>query len=240
MTNQKLAMVTGGAKRVGKAVCLHLALQGFDIVLHYHSSSTEANKTAAEIKVLGSNVYLVQADLGNETEIKSMFEQVSRIGVLNVLINAASTMPKTKLLEPSQDRFAETLNINLYAPWKCAVLAAKLMSNGGSIINFSDVGAHKLWTAYPEYVFSKNGVEILTRMLAKKLAPSVRVNAIAPGLLMKADSMPIGEWDRLKRKVPLQRSVPIEDLLASIDFLLGNEYVTGEILDLSGGDQVAR
>lgn len=235
-----LAMVTGGAKRVGREICLHLAKQGFDIILHYRHSETEAVSTRQELVDLGANVTVVQADLTVDAEIRRLFADISNKRPLKLLVNTASNMPRTNILEPDYDTFSKTLAINLYAPWLCSSLAAETMIEGGLILNFSDVGTRKLWTAYPEYIFAKNSVEILTRMHAKKLAPRIRVNAIAPGMLMKADDITNEEWERLVAKAPLKHGVPIKDLLASIDFLLRNKYVTGEIIDLSSGYQVSR
>ncbi len=129
----------------------------------------------------------------------------------------------------------EALDVNLRAPFLCAREAAARMSAGGLIVNINDVGARKSWSRYPAYAVSKAGLEALTRILARALAPSIRVNAIAPGLVLPSGSLPEAEWTRLVDRIPLKRPAATEEIASALEFLLKNEYVTGQTLVVDGG-----
>jgi NAD(P)-dependent dehydrogenase (short-subunit alcohol dehydrogenase family) len=132
-----------------------------------------------------------------------------------------------------------TLNLNLRAPWLCAREAARIMPPGSCIINISDAGTSKVWTGYPAYAVSKAGLETLTRLLAKMLAPGIRVNAVAPGLILPAPDVPPEQWQRLVQKLPLKREGRVENLVQAVAFLLDNEYITGQIIAVDGGYQLS-
>jgi pteridine reductase len=133
------------------------------------------------------------------------------------------------------DDFDSEMALNLRAPLLCAQYASSRMDAGGLIINISDVGATKTWSGYPTYVMSKAGVESLTRLLARSLAPNIRVNAIAPGFVYPSKSLPDGEWEKLVAKIPLRRAAKAEEITGAIDFLLKNEYITGQTIVVDGG-----
>ena len=109
------------------------------------------------------------------------------------------------------------------------------MTHGGLIVNVTDVGAHKTWSRYPSYSVSKAGLEVLTKILARSFAPSIRVNAIAPGLVLQSDLVSSDDWDHLVERLPLKRAATVEEVAAAIEFLLSNEYVTGQTLVIDGG-----
>jgi NAD(P)-dependent dehydrogenase (short-subunit alcohol dehydrogenase family) len=127
------------------------------------------------------------------------------------------------------------LDLNLRAPFLCAQEAVKRMTHGGLIINVSDVGAQKTWSRYPSYSVSKAGLESLTKTLARSFAPLVRVNAIAPGLVLKSDLVSNDEWNRLVERIPLKRSATVEEVASALEFLLMNEYITGQTIVVDGG-----
>jgi len=235
-----LAVVTGAAHRVGRGIALALAEKGYAIGLHYHRSREQALDTAAEIESLGVPVHLLPADLRQEGEITAMFQAVAALpGVqLRVLVNSAGVMDRGDLREMRAEEWDATLDLNLRAPWLCAREAAPLMAAGGSVINITDSGAHRAWTGYPAYIVSKAGLESLTRLLARSLAPAVRVNAVAPGLILRSETVSEEEWQRLARRIPLQRAGSLVPITQAVLFLVENEYITGQTIVVDGGYQL--
>jgi NAD(P)-dependent dehydrogenase (short-subunit alcohol dehydrogenase family) len=227
-----LALVTGAAHRLGKAFALTLARQGFDIVLHYHRSADAAHQTQAEIEAVGSRVILTQADLTDPAQIESL---VSALDSLDVLINSAALMPAGKVETLTVENWDTALDLNLRAPFLLARECAKKMTGGGLIVNVTDVGAQKAWSRYPSYTVSKAALESLTKILARALAPTVRVNAIAPGFVLQSDIVTDEEWQRLINRIPLKRAAQPEEVASALEFLLKNEYITGQTIVVDGG-----
>ncbi len=227
-----LALVTGGAHRLGKAFALTLARLGYDIVLHYHSSSDEALQTKAEIESLSRSVILAQADLTNPQQIHSL---VSNLHSLHVLVNSAAFMPSGNVDGLTLENWDSALDLNLRAPFLLAQECAKKMTDGGLIVNITDVGAQKAWSRYPSYTVSKAALESLTKILARALAPKIRVNAIAPGFVLQSDIVPAEEWDRLIGRIPLKRPARTEEITSALEFLLQNQYITGQTIVVDGG-----
>jgi len=240
MDGHPCALVTGAARRLGKAFALALARQGYAILLHYHTSIEEAGQTAEEISSLGVPVYPVRADLSTVDGISDLFSALdtrfpSPVNSFRVLVNSASVMPKKDLRNLSAEDWDSTLNMNLRAPFLLGQAAAKRMTSGGLIVNISDIGAHKLWTGYPAYVVSKSALETLTRLMAKTYAPSIRVNAIAPGLVLPSENVTPEEWEKLVQRLPLQRPASVEEVVSALEFLLKNESITGQTIGVDGG-----
>jgi NAD(P)-dependent dehydrogenase (short-subunit alcohol dehydrogenase family) len=227
-----LALVTGAAHRLGKAFAMTLARQGFDILLHYHQSRDEALQTKTELESVGIRVTLVQADLTDPEQISSLIAQIDS---LHVLVNSAAFMPAGDVGELSIENWDTSLDLNLRAPFLLARQASQKMGPGGLIVNITDVGAHKAWSRYPSYTVSKAALESLTRILARGLAPKIRVNAIAPGLVLQSEIVPADEWERLINRVPLKRAAQPEEIASVLEFLLMNEYITGQTIVVDGG-----
>ena len=227
-----LALVTGAAHRLGKVFALTLARQGFDILLHYHRSRDEALLAKAEIESVGRNVTLAQADLTDPSQIPTL---LSNIENLSVLVNSAAYMPAGNMDALSLENWDTTLDLNLWAPFLLAQEASKNMTNGGLIVNISDVGAQKAWSRYASYTVSKAALDSLTRILARALAPEIRVNAIAPGFVLQSDIVPAEEWERLIKRVPLKRPARTEEIASALEFLLKNGYITGQTIVVDGG-----
>jgi pteridine reductase len=226
------ALVTGAAHRLGRAFALTLARQGFDILLHYHQSSGAALQTQAEIESVGSRVVLSQADLTDPAQIQSL---ISSLDSLKVLVNSAAFMPSGNVGALTVENWDTALDLNLRAPFLLAQECAKKMTTGGLIVNITDVGAQKAWSRYPSYTVSKAALESLTRILARALAPNIRVNAIAPGLVLQSDIISDEEWRRLINRVPLKRPARTEEIASALEFLLRNEYITGQTIVVDGG-----
>ena len=231
-TTRPLALVTGAAHRLGKAFALTLARLGYDIILHYHSSSDEALQTKLEIESLSRRAILTQADLTQSNEIHSL---VSTLQSLDVLVNSAAFMPGGTVNALTLENWDTALDLNLRAPFLLAQECSKKMTDGGLIVNISDVGAQKAWSKYPAYTVSKAALESLTKILARALAPKIRVNAIAPGFVLPSDIVSAEEWERLAGRIPLKRPARTDEITSALEFLLHNQYVTGQTIVVDGG-----
>ncbi len=253
-----LALVTGAARRIGRAIAVELARQGFAIGLHYFHAGDAADQVAAQLAESGVPAYLLPADLADPLQVEDLFARVARLPhPLRVLVNSAAVMPHGDVRDMPVEQWDSVFDLNLRAPWLCARAAARLMegtrgdqpagggspaggdnSTGGVIINITDSGASKSWTGYAAYVTSKSALETLTRLLARALAPAVRVNAVAPGLILPAPELPPEQWQRLVSRLPLQASGQPEDVARAVVFFIQNPYITGQVLAVDGGYQL--
>lgn len=244
MAEFPLAIVTGGAHRLGRAFALTLAYQGYAVLVHYHRSAQLMNRTVTEIKSFGVPAYSVQADLTQVEQVESLFVLVdsllsqpqAQLRRLAVLVNSAAVMPRGNAQTLPVADWDTALDLNLRAPFLCAQQAAKRMTNdGGLIVNVSDTGAEKAWSRFPSYTVSKAALESLTRVLARSLAPGIRVNAIAPGLVLPSENVSPEEWENLIQRLPLKRAATTEEVASALEFLIKNEYVTGQTIVVDGG-----
>jgi pteridine reductase len=237
-----LALVTGAAHRVGKAFACSLAHQGYAIALHYHSSLEKALVTAEEIRAVGVPVFPIQADLTDDTQIQALFATIdsllaapaSQLDTFSVLVNSAAVMQRANARTLPIAEFDSLMAVNLRAPFLLAQRAFQRMKSG-LIVNISDVAAHKVWSSYPAYTVSKAGLESLTKILAVSFAPRVRVNAIAPGLVMPNEGFPVEDWERLVTRLPIKRAAFLDEITGALDFMLKNEYITGQTITVDGG-----
>jgi len=235
MDGQPLALVTGASHRLGKTFALTLAQRGFAILLHHHRTADEGD-TADEIRALGIPVYLAQADLTDDANLLSLLSTLDSLPHhLKVLVNSASVMQRRDIRDTSAEDWDATFALNLRAPFLLAQQAAKRMEVGGLIVNITDAGVKKLWTNYPAYVVSKSALETLTSLLAKAYAPGIRVNAIAPGLVLPSDYVTTEEWKKLVERLPLKRPVSLNEVAAALEFLIDNPSVTGQTVVVDGG-----
>jgi NAD(P)-dependent dehydrogenase (short-subunit alcohol dehydrogenase family) len=237
-----LALVTGGAKRLGKAFALSLARMGYSIALHYNASADEAQQTKREIESLGVSAHLLQADLTDPNQIQQLFAHSAfRVphSAFRILVNSAAIMPVENPRELELKDWNAALDLNLRAPFLLAQESAKRMDKGGLIVNVTDVGAQKAWTRYPSYAVSKAGLEALTKLLARALAPHIRVNAVAPGLVLPSAVVTDEQWDKLVERIPLQRAATLDEVTSALEFLVKNEYITGQTIVVDGGYSLA-
>ena len=232
----QVALVTGSAKRLGRAVALRLAEEGADVVIHYRSSKEEAEDAVREVEQLGRRALAIAANLENISEIKRLFDQAAKkVGRLDILVNSAANFLHTEFASTSEQTWDASLDTNLKGPFFCAQAAAPLLKqNRGVIINFADVGGILSWTGYIPHCVSKAGVIMLTRCLAKDLAPEIRVNAIAPGTITMPGDAPEFEADYIKR-APLRRSGRPADVSDAVLFLVHSTFITGQVLVIDGG-----
>jgi len=238
-----LALVTGGGHRLGRALALALARRGYAVLVHFHHSEEEANVTTEEIRELGVPAFRFRADLADTAQVESLLSHLDSIAndasnhllPLRVLVNSAALMARGDARTLTAAEWDATLALNLRAPFLLSQAAARRMSDGGLIINVTDVGAQKAWSGFPAYTVSKAGLESLTRVLARSFAPSIRVNAIAPGLVLPSAGLPTEDWYRLTSKAPLKRPASPEEIASALEFLLKNEYITGQTITVDGG-----
>ena len=241
--NNKVALVTGGAHRVGKAIALELARAGAHVIVHYHSAGAAVTQTVAEIEALGVRALPVQADLSTAAGIEALFAATAAaFGGLDVLVNSAASMEASDVLTVTREAWQRVLDLNLTAPFFCAQAAARLMAGragGGAIVNIGDLAGRQPWAKYPAHSVSKAGVEMVTKVLAKALAPEIRVNAVAPGPVMKPDDWDDARWARSGDHTLLKRPGSGYDVARAVLFLLEAEYITGETLVVDGGRLIA-
>ena len=232
----QVALVTGSAKRLGRAVALRLAEEGADVVIHYRASAEDAQSAVAEIERLGRRGCAIAADLANVAEIKRLFDEtVKQFGRLDILVNSAANFLPSSIISTTEEVWDASLDTNVKAPFFCAQAAAPLLRRTkGTIINFADTGGLLGWPGYIAHSVSKAGVVMLTKVLAKVLAPEVRVNAIAPGTITMPGDPPEWEADFIKL-APLRRTGAPSDIADAVVFLIHSKFMTGQVLVVDGG-----
>jgi pteridine reductase len=232
----RVALVTGSGKRLGRAVAIGLAEQGADVVIHYRSSEAEAREAVAEIEKLGRRSVALQADLAQISELPQLFQKVqANFGRLDILVNSAANFLQTEFASTTEKVWDASLDTNLKAVFFCCQAAAPLLKkSNGAIINFADIGGIQGWPGFIPHSISKAGIIMLTRCLAKELAPEVRVNAIAPGTITMPGDLPELEADFVKL-APLHRSGRPNDIVAAVSYLAAAGFVTGQVLVVDGG-----
>lgn len=243
---RKTAIVTGGAKRVGKEIVLLLSRIGYDIVLLYYRSEVEAKETSEEVKRNGRRCEIYSYDLSNVEGIPSFFQQLyEKIeGELQLLVNNASIFKRNRLQETSPEALQKLYAVNFMAPYILSGCFFHHAKQPASIINILDSKAVKNGSQYSAYTLSKRSLLELTKQSAVEFAPFVRVNGIAPGLILPQDGTQIGTdlnaFQRMAENTLLKRGGEVKELLLAIEFLLENQYVTGQILFIDGGQHAVR
>lgn len=237
----KVVLITGGAKRVGAAICRRLHAAGANLMLHYRASAGEARLLQAELNGARANsVALIQADLLDVAKLPSLVDQtVMRFGRIDALVNNASSFFATPVGEIQPSHWEDLVGTNVRAPLFLSQAAAgPLRKSQGAIVNVTDIHAERPMRHYVVYSVAKAALTGLTRSLARELAPDVRVNAVAPGPVLWPED---GSFDELSRQriisnTPLKREGSPEDIAGAVHFLLAEApYVTGVTLDVDGG-----
>lgn len=237
----KKALVTGGARRVGKVIALALAKKGAEIVLHYHRSKEEALVTQSEIKALGVHCHLVQADLAQPEHVERLTREMAANQINpDILVNSASIFYRTPLETATERDWDTFMDTNLKSYFLLSRLLGLRMKNagGGKIINIADWSGFRPYRDYAPYCASKGGLITLTKALARDLAPTVTVNAVAPGPVMMPEDMSEAEKEKIAEKTALGRWGKPEDVASAVLFLLENEYMTGAVLVVDGGRSI--
>lgn len=235
----KVALVTGSARRVGRAIALELAHAGCDLAIHYHQSQREAEDLRGMIHGLNRRAVIICGDLGDARTPDSLVGEVHRnLGRLDVLVNSASTFDKRPLSESDEAFWLRTLQVNLLAPALLARAAAPLMqaSGSGRIVNLGDTLAERPPAGFAAYCTSKAALQGLTRALAIELAPMITVNAVAPGIAEFPESYDEATRQRHIGKVPLKRAGTPEEVARLVRWLVAEgDYISGQVIAIDGG-----
>ncbi len=237
------ALITGAARRIGACIARQLHHQGYDLILHYRTSATEANTLSQELNAQrADSCTCLKADLNDMQAVEELATQVRQQGRLDLLVNNASSFFPTPVDTAAQDDWDLLINSNLRGPFFLSrALAPLLTESQGCIINLVDVHADRGLKGYPIYSIAKAGVRMMTTSLARELAPEVRVNGVSPGAILwpEADA----ELDHEARqailsKVPLERTGRPEDIAEAVAFLASAGYITGQVLAVDGGRSI--
>ena len=239
----KIALITGSSKGIGKATALLFAKEGAKIVVNYFSSEKEAFAVVDEIKKIGSDAIAIKCDVSKETDVKKMVQKIiDKFGKIDILVNNAGIVFDVPFFDRSVEQWKKTLDVNLLGTFLCSKYVSQQMlkTNGGKIINISSTnGINSFSPAAMDYDSSKAGIIILTRDLAKELAPKIQVNSIAPGWVdteMNKD-LPKDFVEEETAKIYLKRFAKPEEIAKAILFFASDEasYITGSILKVDGG-----
>lgn len=241
MNRTAWVLVTGGAKRIGAFLNQEFAKSGKNIVLHYNQSETAALALKVQLEALNIKVVLWQANLNDPATIKQRFETLlTQVPHIELLINNASVFEQASLLESTLEQIQSNFNIHLTSPW-LLIQALVKQNKPCQIINISDANLSHLYTSKSAYFISKKAQETLTQLAAIECAPTVRVNAIAPGFVLDATDAPstqVSTKIETKDINILQRKVPLADLYSAIEFLSKNNSITGQTLQIDGGSHL--
>lgn len=245
-SSNPVVLITGGARRIGACIARRLHSLGYNIALHHRNSAQEATALAEDLnQVRANSVVTVYADLNQLGDIKSLVDAaVAHWGRLDAVINNASSFYPTPLGSVTQEQWDDLLNSNLKAPFFIAQAAANaLQVNHGCLINIADIYADRPLKDHPVYCAAKAGNVMLTKSLARELAPNVRVNGIAPGAILwpeqddeQDDGQQQTKQQDMLKQIPLARQGNPEDIAKAVEFLLAQApYITGQIITVDGG-----
>jgi len=238
----RTALVTGAARRVGRAIALALAGRGMDIVVHYNRSEGEARATVDAIERLGRRAVALQADLAQPEEVEGLAERaIKAFGKIDVLVNSAALFYRTPLEKLTAQDWEQFLRVNLTGPFLLARrLGLQMRRRGeGKIINIADVAGIASWSDFLPYSVSKAALIAMTQGLAKALAPEVQVNAVAPGSVLLPEEYGDKEREAIIRATPLRRIGDPSDVANTVLFLLeGSDFITGQVVVVDGGRSV--
>ncbi len=238
----RVALVTGGAHRVGEALTRALATAGMRVAVHYNAAAAEADRIIAELRDAGVDAASFQSDLARADAPAELIAAVTtHFGSLDLLVNSAAVMWRTALDEVTTDRWDAMFALNLRAPFFLAQAARPwLAARQGAIVNIADLAAFETWPAYIPHSISKAGLVQMTRALAHALAPDVRVNAIAPGAVLLPEGWSAEGTQHLIDSTPLHRLGSPTDVAEALLYLARADYVTGETIVVDGGRHVRR
>ncbi|MBA3443300.1 MAG: SDR family oxidoreductase [Gemmatimonadales bacterium] len=234
----RVALVTGAGRRLGRAMARALADRGMTVAIHHHASSRGALELKKEILDQGGRAVCFEADLTDAQEARALPTRVvEEFGQLDVLVNSAAVMQRLSFEDTTPENWDSILDLNLRAVFFCTQGAASaLRAAGGRVVNLADLAGLEPWPGFAAHSVSKAGVVMLTKVLARSLAPEVTVNAIAPGAVLVPEEYDAAERERLARATPLRRIGTPSDAISALLYLLeGGDFVTGEILVVDGG-----
>ncbi len=232
------ALVTGAGRRVGQAIAIGLARAGCDVAVHYHGSASGAEQTARAIRGAGRRAELLQADLNDPQAARGLADQAARVlKRLDVLVNSAAIMVRQPVEEVTPESWDATLDLNLRATFFVSQGAIPHLRRAkGKIVNIADLAGLEPWPAYVPHCVSKAGVVMLTKALARALAPDIAVNAVAPGAVLLPEDWDEQSGEHIRETTPLNRLGTPADVVAAVRFLLADtDFATGAVLVVDGG-----
>ena len=241
MTKKNL-LITGAATRVGKAIALHFAERGWNIALHYFQSSSRAKKLKKIIEQNWVKVALIKADLRNPQQTEKIIPLArKKLGTIDCLINNAALFEKDDIANFTTKSWNDHLNINLLAPTILTKQFAKQASKKTvcNIINIIDQRIFNLTPFFMSYTISKSGLQTLTKTMAMRLGPNIKVNAIAPGPTIKSKRQTDRHFKNQVRSTLLKKSVRLEDICDTVEFLINNNSITGQIIAVDSGQNLS-
>jgi pteridine reductase len=235
-----VVIVTGAGRRVGRAIALTLGARGMHVVVHFNESRAGADETARLITTAGGQAIVEQADLTNVDSANDLVDRaIAWRGALAALVNSAAIMLRTPVGETAASDWDTMFAINVRAPYFLSQRAAPaLAASRGAIVNIADLAAFESWPAYIPHGMTKASVVQMTRAMASALAPDVRVNAVAPGVVLLPEGWSEEAAEHLRSTTPLRRLGSPEDVAQAVVFLLQAGYVTGEVIRVDGGRHI--
>ncbi|MFV9875413.1 MAG: SDR family oxidoreductase [Rickettsiales endosymbiont of Dermacentor nuttalli] len=235
---KKIALITGAATRVGKIIAKSLINNGWNVIIHYHSSKNEAEVLLQELNSKTNQIYTIQANLSDEGQVNTIFPYINHnIGQICLLINNASSFVNDSVINPDYQIWQQNMSINLRAPFLLMKdFKNQLLNQSGNIINILDYCVSKLPIGkFISYSLSKSALWELTKLLAVEFAPKIRVNAIAPGAIMRGIRQSEDNFNLAHTNSPLQYAGSVDDVCNAIKFLLTTKSITGELINIDGG-----
>lgn len=238
----RVAVVTGAGVRVGRAIAEALGARDAQILVHYAHGAAGADETVQAIRAAGGAAQAVQGDLSRPDDVARVFAAADALGGCDLLVNSASIFERKPFEQIDDAAWRSMIDTNLSAPFYCcrAALPAMRRKGRGEIVNILDVGGALVpWSGYAHYCAAKAGLAMLTKCLALELAPTIRVNGIAPGPVLFPESYGEREKERALARVPLQRCGSPQDVVAALLFVVeGSRYVTGQVITVDGGRSI--
>jgi len=245
---RRVALVTGGGRRLGRGITQALAEAGCRVIIHYGRSRRDAESTVEDLLRQGTEAMSLAADLAAEAQIEAMFETVNkRFGRLDVLVNSAASFHKQSLTTLDAADWDRAMGVNLRAPFLCLRAATPLMraaarleESPAAVVNVGDLSGVLAWPGYAHHGASKAGLLHLTKVAARELAPEIRVNAVIPGPILPppgADATDEG-WRGLLSSLPMARPGLPSEVGAAVVFLAANDFITGEAIRVDGGEHL--
>jgi len=242
MKNKNL-LITGAATRIGKAIALHFAKQGWNVAIHYFKSSADAKKLKKKIEKYFIKVVLVKANLKNTKQVKEIIPLAKKkLGTINCLVNNAALFEKDDILNFTNESWNNHLNINLLAPAILIKQFSKQASkkNISNIINIIDQRVFKLTPIFMSYTLSKSALHTLTKTMAMRLSPNIKVNGIAPGPTIKSKRQSTKHFNKQAGSTLLKKPVGLKDICDTVEFLINNNSITGQVIAVDSGQNLMR